>query len=60
MAIGGRLIVFEGGEGSGKTTQLRLLADALAARAIVHRCLREPGGTELGNEVRHLVLERDW
>jgi dTMP kinase len=60
VANGGRLIVFEGGEGSGKSTQLRLLADALAATGVAHRCLREPGGTELGNEVRHLVLERDW
>jgi dTMP kinase len=56
----GGLIVFEGGEGSGKSTQLRLLADALAAASIEHRCLREPGGTELGEEVRHLLLEREW
>ena len=60
MARTGRLIVFEGGEGSGKSTQLRLLADALAGASIEHRCLREPGGTELGEEVRHLLLEREW
>ena len=60
MARTGRLIVFEGGEGSGKSTQLRLLADALAKASIEHRCLREPGGTELGEEVRHLLLEREW
>ena len=60
MARAGRLIVFEGGEGSGKSTQLRLLAESLAAAGIAHCCLREPGGTELGEEVRHLVLERDW
>jgi dTMP kinase len=56
----GHLIVFEGGEGSGKSTQLRLLSDALAAAEVPHRCLREPGGTALGAEVRRLVLEREW
>ena len=60
MARAGCLIVFEGGEGSGKSTQLRLLADALAAAGVAHRSLREPGGTELGEEVRSLLLERDW
>jgi dTMP kinase len=60
MASRGRLIVFEGGEGSGKSTQLRLLADALATAGIAHRCLREPGGTPLGAEVRRLLLEREW
>jgi dTMP kinase len=60
MASGGRLIVFEGGEGSGKSTQLRLLSDAMAKSGIAHRCLREPGGTPLGAEVRRLLLEREW
>jgi dTMP kinase len=60
VARAGRLIVFEGGEGSGKSTQLRLLADSLAAAGIAHRCLREPGGTALGAEIRRLLLEREW
>lgn len=60
MGTGGRLIVFEGGEGSGKSTQLRLLADTLASAGIAHTCLREPGGTALGTEVRRLLLEREW
>lgn len=60
MARRGQLIVFEGGEGSGKSTQLRLLSDALATAGVGHRCLREPGGTALGAEVRRLVLEREW
>lgn len=60
MGAGGRLIVFEGGEGSGKSTQLRLLAESLASAGIAHRCLREPGGTTLGTEVRRLLLEREW
>ncbi len=60
MARAGRLIVFEGGEGSGKSTQLRLLADSRASAGIAHRCLREPGGTALGAEIRRLLLEREW
>jgi dTMP kinase len=54
----GRVIVFEGGEGSGKSTQLRRLSDVLTARGIAHVCLREPGGTPLGTEVRRVLLDR--
>jgi dTMP kinase len=52
----GRFISFEGGEGSGKSTQIRLLADRLAAakqRVIV---TREPGGSPGAEIIRHLVL----
>jgi dTMP kinase len=52
------LIVFEGGEGSGKSTQLRLLSRDLERHAVPHVCLREPGGTPLGTEVRRLLLDR--
>ncbi|MEP6731708.1 MAG: dTMP kinase [bacterium] len=55
---GGRLIVFEGGEGSGKTTQLRRLSAALERNSVSHVTLREPGGTPLGTEVRRLLLDR--
>jgi dTMP kinase len=50
------LVTLEGPEGAGKTTQVRLLSDALAA----HRPLavREPGGTEVGERVRDLLLHR--
>ncbi len=51
MAVRGRLIAFEGGEGAGKTTQAQRLAAALGAELT-----REPGGTELGDEVRRLLL----
>jgi dTMP kinase len=54
----GVLIVFEGGEGSGKSTQLRLLSRDLERRAVPHVCLREPGGTPLGTEVRRVLLDR--
>jgi len=54
----GRLIVFEGAEGAGKTTQLRLVAQRLAASS-AERVLtvREPGGTAIGDEIRRLLLE---
>ena len=52
----GLFIVFEGGDGSGKTTQLSLLADALTARGYTVITTREPGGTEIGEKLRDLVL----
>lgn len=54
----GRVIVFEGGEGSGKSTQLRRFSAVLADRSVAHVCLREPGGTPLGTEVRRILLDR--
>jgi dTMP kinase len=52
-----RFITFEGGDGTGKTTQLRLLQNHLAARG--HSCVvtREPGGTALGTLIRQVLLE---
>lgn len=47
----------EGVDGSGKSTQARLLADALRARGLVVRQVREPGGTALGEAVRALLLD---
>ncbi|MEI6814342.1 MAG: dTMP kinase [bacterium] len=53
----GRLIVFEGGEGAGKSTQLARLAVRLSAGAIRTATWREPGGTPLGDEIRRLLLD---
>ncbi|HLA89675.1 MAG TPA: dTMP kinase [Gemmatimonadaceae bacterium] len=53
----GRLIVFEGVEGAGKSTQLDRLAGHLARRGIAHRAFREPGGTPLGDEIRRVLLD---
>jgi dTMP kinase len=49
-------VTFEGGDGSGKTTQARLLAERLAREGRDVVVTREPGGTELGERVRELVL----
>lgn len=54
----GLFLTFEGGDGSGKSTQSALLTEWLVAqgRTVVHS--REPGGTDFGLEVRELVLHR--
>ena len=53
----GLFIVVEGGDGAGKTTQLTLLDEALRARGYRVVTTREPGGTEIGEKLRALVLE---
>lgn len=53
----GTLIVFEGGEGAGKTTQLHRLHARLRAAGLPCDAYREPGGTPLGDEIRRLLLE---
>jgi dTMP kinase len=49
-------IVLEGVEGSGKSTQARLLGEWLAERDVAHLVTREPGGTSAGEAIRTIVL----
>ena len=57
----GRFISLEGGEGVGKSTQMRALADALRERGLDVVETREPGGSEGGEAIRRLLLEeQDW
>ena len=53
----GVFISFEGGDGAGKSTHLQLVAEALRARGERVVCLREPGGTIIGEQLRSTVLD---
>ena len=64
----GKFIVFEGGEGAGKTTQIQTLYAWLQDQPIIHHLrvqgiildiliTREPGGSQLGKDIRHLLLD---
>lgn len=52
-------MVFEGGEGAGKSTQLRRLAARLTEAGIAHRVFREPGGTPVGDRIRDILLHSE-
>ncbi|MEH6542791.1 MAG: dTMP kinase [Porticoccaceae bacterium] len=55
----GRFITIEGGEGVGKTTNIETLKQRLQHHGIAHGITREPGGTELGEAIRDLLLRTD-
>lgn len=57
-AYAGRFIVFEGPDGSGKSTQFRRLIDALNAAGVACTPVREPGGTVTGERIREVLLDR--
>ncbi len=49
-------VTLEGPDGSGKTTQEKLLTDYLQARGLAVVCTREPGGTEIGEQIRDVIV----
>ena len=55
----GKFITFEGIDGSGKSTQLRLLADDLRFRGFNVLVTQQPGGTPLGRRLREAFLETE-
>lgn len=55
--VRGKFISFEGGEGAGKSTQAKHLAERLEGAGIATLVTREPGGTPLGEDIRGLILK---
>lgn len=55
----GRFITFEGGEGCGKSTQVRRLCEALERAGVEVVLTREPGGTILSEQIRRLIKDQD-
>jgi dTMP kinase len=55
----GKLVVFEGAEGAGKTTQIRILGERLTKAGVSWVGVREPGGTPVGDDIRDIVLHQD-
>lgn len=57
--LAGRFLVFEGPDGSGKSTQLKRLVALAAAHALPVCEVREPGGTDVGERIRQILLDKN-
>ena len=55
----GKLVTFEGGDGAGKSTQLKLLKDYLEREKIEFILTREPGGTEVSEKIRKILKSKE-
>jgi dTMP kinase len=55
----GKLVVFEGAEGAGKTTQIKLIAERLGTAGVPVIAVREPGGTPVGDAIREILLDSE-
>jgi len=54
--MSGFLITFEGGDGCGKSTQIKKFVAYLAKKGVDYICTREPGGTDVGEQIREILL----
>ncbi len=59
MSLEGKLVTFEGIDGCGKGTQLKLLHEALDKQNITYHRFREPGGTDVAEKLRSILLNRE-
>ena len=57
--LAGKFIVLDGGDGCGKTTQSKLLCQALNDRGVQTVLVRDPGGTDVGEKIRAFLLSHD-
>ena len=57
--IAGKLITFEGIDGSGKSTQIQLLEAEFGKLGISYKTFREPGGTKLSEKIRAILLDKE-
>jgi len=57
MSLDGRFIVLDGPDGCGKSTQVKMLQDWIAARNVPVEAYRDPGTTVIGEKIRHILLD---
>ena len=57
--MAGRLITFEGIDGSGKSTQIQLLEHEFKKMGVQFKTFREPGGTKLSEKIRAILVDKD-